>query len=229
MSNRGSTGQPGQRRQAPRTGQSPRAGQARRPSHTPRPDPRTFRRRRIVALLIVVILLGGIIAGAWALKNRFFPSAASEPEPAPSQSTGPSEEDLANPTDCAVESLALSVDLAADSLPAGQPANIPITVENTGEIPCLVDVGKDALTLTISSGDDTVWSTRHCSGGLPEERQLLLDVDAKDTTVLAWDGDRSKKGCSEDQEQAKPGTYRVKVSLESGSAELDEEQVFGLH
>lgn len=163
------------------------------------------------------------------MKNRFFPSAASQPDPSPSQSTGPSEEDLANPTDCAVESLALSVDLAADSLPAGQPANIPITVENTGEIPCLVDVGKDALTLTISSGDDTVWSTRHCSGGLPEERQLLLDVDAKDTTVLAWDGDRSKKDCPEDQEPAKPGTYRVKVSLESGSAELDEEQVFGLH
>src|SRR5699024_11801264 len=139
---RGSTGQPGQRRQPP--------------AQAPRPDPRTFRRRRIVALLIVVILLGGVIAGAWALKNRFFPSAASEPDPSPSQSSGPSEEALANPTDCAVESLALSVDLAADSLPAGQPANIPITVETTGESPCLVDAGRDALTLAVSSGDDPV-------------------------------------------------------------------------
>lgn len=217
MSNRGSTGQ-GQR-----------APQARRPAQPSRPDPSTFRRRRIVALLIALILLGAIVAGAWALKNRFFPSAASTPDPSPSESTGPSEEDLANPTDCAAESLALSIDLAADSLPAGQPANIPVTIENTGEVPCIVDVGKDALTLTINSGDDDVWSSRHCSGGLPEERRLLLDLDSKDTTVVAWGGDRSKKGCPDDQEKAKSGTYRVKVSLESGSAEIAEEQVFGLH
>lgn len=203
-----------------------------RPRQTPppaRPDARIFRRRRAVALLILLLLLAGIIAGAVALKNRFLPPESKPTEPAVEQPTGPSEEELANPTDCAAGGLELQVKLAADSLPAGQPADIPVTVRNTGEVPCLVDMGSGALAVEITSGDDAVWSSRHCGAGLPEERRLLLDAGSSETAVLTWQGTRSTEGCSGEQPKTKPGTYRLHVALNSEGGSQEQEQVFGLH
>lgn len=183
----------------------------------------------MVALLILLLLVVGLIAGGWALKNRFFPAAPEEDEPTEAQSSGPTEEELANPELCATEALELHVELAADSLPAGQTSNIPVTIRNTGEVPCLQEVGKGAIEVNITSGDDPVWSSRHCSSDLPSERQLLLDADASDTTVLAWDGARSADGCSSDQPKVKPGTYRLHVAVTTETGTLEQEQVFGVH
>lgn len=205
---------------------APRPRQAPAP---PRPDARTFRRRRAVALLILLLLLAGFIAGGWALKNRFFPADRAPAELATEEPTGPTEEQLANPTDCSAEELELQVDLGADSLPAGEPTNIPLTVRNAGEVPCLIDMGSKSLVVEITSGDDPVWSSRHCGAGLPEERRLLLDVEASDTAVLAWQGGRSTEGCSGEQPKVKPGTYRLHVAVTTESGSLEQEQVFGLH
>lgn len=164
----------------------------------------------------------------WALKNRFFPSDQPAPEPSAEEPAGPTEEDLANPTDCAAGALEVSIDLAADSLPAGQSANLPVTIRNNGEVPCVFDASQASIAVVITSGDDAVWSSNHCGGGLPQERRLLLDVGASDTTLVAWDGNRSEAGCPGEQARAEPGTYRVKATVTSGSTEVVEEQVFGL-
>lgn len=194
-----------------------------------RPDPRTFRRRRLVVLVILVLLLGGISVGVWALKNRFFPAAPATPEPAAVEPSGPTEEDLANPTDCDAGALMVSIDLAADSLPAAQPTNLPVTIRNTGEVPCLIDASAEAITLSLTSGDDTVWSSDHCGAGLPPGRRLLLDIDAQDTSVVSWPGTRSEPGCPGDQPGAEPGTYRANVRVSVGEATVEEVRVFGLN
>lgn len=192
-----------------------------------RPDARTFRRRRIAVLLILLILIAAVVAGVWALTDRLLP-AAPDTAPTSAAPSGPSEDELANPTECEPGALAVSIDPAADSLPAGQAANLPITIRNDGELPCLVEVGRSALTVTISSGDDLVWSSAHC-GQLPEERRILLDTGASDTTVVAWSGTRSAPQCPGEQPKAKAGTYRAAASVVVGNETVEEEQVFGLH
>lgn len=180
-------------------------------------------------MVLLLLVLGAIVAGVWALKNHFFPPVELDPEPTATAPVGPTEEDLANPTECATEVLEVAVALAADSLPAGQAANIPVTVRNTGEVPCLLDVGRESVTVTITSGDDQVWVSTHCGAGLPSERRILLDVDAADTTVVAWSGTRSAPGCPGDQPATTSGTYRLYAEVLAGGGSAGIEQVFGMH
>lgn len=160
------------------------------------------------------------------MKNLLFPGAPEVEEE--SEDAGPTEEALANPVECAPGVLDLTAEVAGDTLPAGQAANIPVKVHNTGEVPCLMVMDKTSLQATITSGGDTVWSSKDCGAGLPEERRILLDVDASDTTVITWPGTRSDSGCGDDQPAAKPGTYRIAVEVNSGGETLTEERVFGL-
>lgn len=194
-----------------------------------RPDAKTFRRRRIVVLIILVLLAGGITYGVLAVKNWLFPAEPEVVEEQEAEPDGPTAEELANPKDCRPDALELDVRLSADSLPAGETANIPMTIKNTGEVPCLFDASSSTLSVRITSGDDPVWSSAHCGGGLPEERILLLDSGALDTSVVVWPGTRSEKGCPSDQPATSPGTYRLHavVMLEGGT--LESEQVFGQH
>ncbi len=178
---------------------------------------------------MLLLLVGAAIAGGVALKNFFFPSDPPPAEPAQEESAGPTEEDLANPTACDAAALELEVSLAADSLPVGQPANIPVTVRNTGEVPCLLEVGQKTITVSVTSGEDSVWSSGHCGGGLSGERRLLLDIDASDTSVVTWPGTRSVPGCAEGQPPAAAGTYRLQVALATENGTVDYEQVFGLN
>lgn len=180
-----------------------------------------------MVLLVLALLIAGIVAGGIAIKNALFP--ASEPEVEVEEDAGPTAEDLSNPVDCAPGALDVGLGLAADSLPAGQPANISVDVKNIGEVPCLVDMSKSTVHVTITSGDDGVWASDHCGAGLPEDRRLLLDIDASDTTVVSWPGTRSEKGCAGDQDATKPGTYRISLTVDSGAEQITDEQVFGLH
>lgn len=182
-----------------------------------------------MVLLILVLLVGGIIAGGVAVKNWLFPAEPEVVEEQEEEPAGPTAEELANPKDCRLDALELDVTLSADSLPAGETANIPMRIKNTGEVPCLFDASSSTLSVRITSGDDPVWSSKHCGAGLPDERILLLDVGARDTSVVVWPGTRSEKGCPSDQPATTPGTYRLHavVTLEGGT--LEAEQVFGQH
>lgn len=195
----------------------------------PQPDAKTFRRRRIAALLVLLLLLGGITWGVISVKNWLFPGEPAAVETEEEEPGGPTAEELANPKDCRADSLELDARPAADSLPAGEPANLPMTIKNVGDVPCLFDASGSTLSLHISSGDDDVWSSDHCGGGLSPERVLLLDVGARDTSVVAWPGVRSAPGCPPDQPAAQPGTYRLHAVVTLPDGTLEEEQVFGLH
>ncbi len=194
----------------------------------PRLSPEVYRRRRLVVLTLLLLLVGGLVAGGWWLKNYFFPATESAPV-VNEEPTGPTVEQLANPKECTREALELVPSFAADSISAGQAANISLLVRNTGEVPCLVDMSASTVHAVVTSGDDQIWASDHCGAGLPENRRLLLDVDASDTTVISWSGTRSEAGCPAGQPATKPGTYRLSVKVEVGSQTINEEIVFGMH
>jgi hypothetical protein len=93
---------------------------------------------------------------------------------------------------------------------AGQKPAFKITVVNTAEQTCTVDVGREAMELRIHSGDDRIFSTADCAEGeTREERQLSRGVPHEYT--ITWDRVRSFTDCREGLPEAKPGTYRANL------------------
>ena len=175
-----------------------------------------YRRRRAVLGTIAVLVLAAVIFGVAQavsfVKDRF---GSDDPEAMPTttaESSGPSEEELANPQTCSSSALELKVDPASTTVAAGSSLEVPITVTNEGKVQCLVDVGNSSMQMTVTSGDDTVWSTDQCPAN-PEEHQVLLAPGATEKDAITWSGTRSDEGCPKDAPAAEPGTYQVEVSV----------------
>lgn len=181
-----------------------------------------------LALLLVAALGVGGYVGVRALIGVVGDLTASEgptttTEPSPGATpTEVTTEQLANPVACEPDAVRLTAGLPDGGLRAGQETRVPVTVTNTGEMPCLVDVGPAGLRLELESGDDLVWSSEHCAD--PESsRPLLLDVGAEEGATVTWPGTRSAQGCPSDQGPAEPGTYALTAVLDLGADVTDTE------
>lgn len=201
---------------APRRGTGASKPPGRRPAS---PSAAIYRRRRLVVLTLLLLAALGVVFGVRALAGAFLTtevaprtlSAADVPRVVAEPTGPPTQEQLANPVDCRPGTVEVDIALPAATLPAGASSRMPVTVSNTGQVPCLLDLGTDTLLVAVTSGDDPVWSSRHC--GIGETRRILLDVGATDRVSVTWPGSRSAAGCAEDQPVAKAGSYRVDVQL----------------
>lgn len=216
-SGRAPSQRPASRRTAPR-GASPQ-GSSRSAA--------TFRRRRVIVVVLAVLLLAGLALGVWALVAALTgnddggatatPSAGATPSTtAPAETTEPAEPETTEPaigstppqpTACTAEEATLAVD-APSSARVGAGVTFSLDVATTTDVPCLIDLGSDATTIEIRSGDDVVWSSAQCAY-TPSERRLLLGEGATDTQAVTWAGSRSAPGCTGGQPLAEAGTYRI--------------------
>ncbi|KAE8764346.1 hypothetical protein [Georgenia thermotolerans] len=183
-----------------------------------RPGPRTPRRRpsraviirrRIVALLILLAVIALLVWGVTAVVGLLTggdDAPAAEQVTAAETETGP-----VDPQPC--QSRDLEVDLAPTAAAAGKPVTFDVTLRNTSQAACLADAGRETLVLTVSSGEDRVWSSADCPAE-PAKRALLIDSGDTVKTTLTWDGSRSAQGCPGGQRAAGGGTYRVTASLD---------------
>ncbi|MUL41863.1 hypothetical protein FZ103_11865 [Streptomonospora sp. PA3] len=102
-----------------------------------------------------------------------------------------------------------------------------LTLVNTEEQTCTVDVGPKTLKLVITSGDDRIFSTADCAKGSASDKQRL-QRGVPFTTTVTWDRSRSWKDCPDRDVKAKrPGTYVVR--LHSDYDHGVEPQVFRLN
>ncbi|GAA1653797.1 hypothetical protein [Georgenia ruanii] len=191
------------KRPAPAGGARPGARSPRR-----RPSRAVIIRRRIVALVILLAVIALLVWGVTAVVGLLRggdDAPAAEELAAAETTTGP-----VDPQAC--QSRELEVDLAPSATAAGRPVSFDVTLRNTSQAACLVDAGRAALVLTVSSGEDRVWSSADCPAE-PAERELLLDAGDTATTTLTWDRTRSAQGCPGGQRAAGGGTYQVMASL----------------
>ncbi|WP_062298923.1 hypothetical protein [Demequina maris] len=181
-------------------------------------------RRRIVLLvaLAVIVALGWLIVSALS-SDGAEPTASSTPttSTAPTSSTSPSpsvsqSESAASDDVTACVDGAISVSVAPNpaSVPADKQPRFDVTIEQDGDVPCVIDAtGKDTK-LVITSGDDRIWSSNDC----PAEEALigkswLLDAgDTKDVQV-AWPRIRSAEGCAAVDQAPGAGTYWATVTV----------------
>lgn len=93
---------------------------------------------------------------------------------------------------------------------AGSNPGFKITVVNTGEQTCTVDVGGESMEVRIHSGDDRIFSTADClKGESAQKRQISRGVPHEYT--VNWERERSFKDCGDSASTAKPGWYRANL------------------
>src|SRR5690606_40427304 len=120
---------------------------------------------------------------------------------------------------CAAKTLKLTLVAAKTSYPSAAEPSFAVTVENTGEAGCTVDVGEASRELLVTSGKDRIWSSLDCDAGEDASRNLLLGAGKSDTHEASWDRIRSDDKCSEGLPTPRPGTYKAQVKLNGAESE----------
>lgn len=115
-------------------------------------------------------------------------------------------------TACRPSSLAVDATSEDRTYRAGDPARLVLTVRNTSRSACTADLGAGAVDVRVISGEDRIWSSRHCGPGSGRD-EVRLDAGEQWAFAVRWEGSRSAKGCPKEQPKARPGTYRVVASV----------------
>ena len=96
-------------------------------------------------------------------------------------------------------------------------ADIPITINlrTVTTEACTWQASPQTMTVTITSGDDYIWSSRECPASIPVQDVVIRQ--AVDTpVVVTWSAKRSDEECSQWTEWAMPGYYHVEAAALGG-------------
>lgn len=204
---------------------------------------RVYWTRRLVVLgiplLLVVVLarvLGGSSDGKDASAGRATQAASvAETAPAPTagptsevttgkkgkggkkrdQETVPPEPVLAEPSGPCVDSDIVATP-AITSAAGGADVPITLNLRTVTAEACTWQASPQTLTVTITSGNDFIWSTRECPSAIAVQDVVIRQ--AVDTpVVVTWaDGKRSDETCSGRTDWARPGFYHVEAAALGG-------------
>lgn len=216
-----------------------------RPSGSPRTQPNLWPRRIITSaalLAIIALLVWGVVSIIRLMLGSRTPHVSQESAP---QSVGVSVQSgdstiTLHPgqkatRDGIVSDLGVSVprcssrDLQVNaqvtSTGEGEGEKVGVSLMNTSEVACFTYAG--SLSLTVLSGDQTIYDSAQCSDRDETATPLLLSPKDTWTGELLWDGTVYTQGCAlpaGGSEVSGAGTYRAVVSLEG--MRVTGEQVF---
>lgn len=189
-----------------------------------------YRRRRLVVLLVlllVVAIIAGLVLALW----QPWRGADAAPVPTTSTTASPIATPVETPTDAAPEPVPSATDPAIaactgsditvladtdkDSYAAGELPQLSITLSNTSQNPCLINVGTATQEFEIVSGSDTWWRSTDCQSESSDQVvQLAGGQTVSSVTPLVWDRTRSSVDtCTSARPQAGAGTYQLRVSI----------------
>ena len=89
---------------------------------------------------------------------------------------------------------------------------------------CKASIDSGALTVTVMSGNDLIWTTTHCGQAI-QRTTLVVAKGKQATTTVPWNGRRSGPGCLPGQPAAKPGTYVVKAVFDDRASTVQAFQI----
>lgn len=227
--------QPPIQRAGERGGQGRRQRPAQRPAQRPEqrpeqrqhargPQRRTVRRgpspiQLIFRWILVLGILAAIIFGLY--KAGSFALQWYKDYKARSSSTTQEQVVLHDPVACSTTDLKAS--LREMNSTAGQPVKFHLEITNTGEVPCLLEVGERELGVKVTSGDVQVSNTLGCIPKSAEKKRLLLTNGDTAKVDVNWDGKVQNSNCDGRGPESKPGTYRGQIVTPDGA--LGEEEI----
>jgi hypothetical protein len=127
----------------------------------------------------------------------------------------PTEPPLAEPVG-ACENADIVATPAITEAPGGSDVPITLNLRTRVTAACTWTVSPDTLTVTITSGNDFIWSTQECPTAIvPQDVVVRQAVDAP--VVVTWkDAKRSDDECSGLTDWARPGFYHVEAAALAG-------------
>jgi hypothetical protein len=190
-------------------------------------DASTFRRRRLIALGV----LAALIAGVWGIPQLLANTGqevlpvAEETQSAEPQSTEINECAPGVVSVVAMIGRVLSTDdsgkqevEALNSFARGTQPHIWYEITNNGIVDCTFNVGDRVTFFTITSGEQTYWSSRDCDRSA--DKDLYITLKANEPMVAdadIWERTySSENGCNLASNSEVPGggaTYKIKVEV----------------
>jgi hypothetical protein len=112
---------------------------------------------------------------------------------------------------CTATSARLSVTPDREVYQAGVRPRFRVTVDNTSDTACAIDLGSGFVALMVTSGADRVWNSTDC----PSEASAPVVVPPHQarTETITWSRVRSRPGCVPNQPAAAPGRYAVEADV----------------
>ncbi len=130
------------------------------------------------------------------------------------QETLPPEPVLAEPSGpCTASDITATP--ALTTVPGGADIEIPVILRTTVSEACTWQASPETMTVTITSGDDFIWSTRECPASIPVQDVVVRSAVDTPVTVV-WSARRSDEECSNQTEWAFPGFYHVEAAALGG-------------
>ncbi len=175
-------------------------------------SPSVYWVRRAALLVIALLLLFGLI---WIFRavagGGSAQTAVAEPTVAVSESSVPSPvltPVTTDPIACVDSAILVEATTDSSTYKVGKEPVLSLTIENTGTVACLRDVGPKANELEIKSGGYHVWSSDDCSSD-KKTKTVTLEPGDKVASSIPWNGQRSEPGCPDIGTAAKAGRYEI--------------------
>lgn len=116
--------------------------------------------------------------------------------------------------DCRVDDIRAAP--VIDEVAGGRPIPIRIELSTKTTPACYWKVSPRTVTVSITSGEDPIWSTRQCRSAVPTRDVVLRQAVPTPLTIM-WSSRRSDEHCSDDRTAwALPGDYHVLAAALGG-------------
>ena len=138
--------------------------------------------------------------------------------PSASESARPAEKKTRTPLpqpDGTCEDEDVAVTPSVEDPVAGSDVRIDLELRTIVSEACTWEVSPDSLTLKVTSGDDEIWTSRHCPRAI-EREEVTLRRDHTTTVDVTWNARRSDEECSKLTSWALPGWYHVAAAALAG-------------
>lgn len=213
-----------------------------RPSSTPRVSPKVYRRRRFVVLVLALLLTGVLVWGGIALAGLLGngqntddavtaptgsaqpatavpgPSAEASVSASPSAAAPPSASPSPTEPGCDPGQVEVSASTDAEAYAPEENPILTLTVTNTGDVPCPVNVGTSQMEFLVTSGEDRIFSSVDCQEGAEDLNREIAPGGSEEAN-FTWERNRSAAGCQAVEANPTPGFYNLTVSLGERTSE----------
>lgn len=155
----------------------------------------------LVAVIVIVVLVvwrPGSSSGAE--ENAPKPAATKSAEP--TADSAESKDDTETVADCTDKTVEVKAVTDKTTYASGELPQLSLSITNTSDAPCTLDVGTSQQVFTITSGDDTYWTSTDCQ---VEPTNAVTTIEAGKTLTskpaIEWDRTSSDPGTCDSEER----------------------------
>lgn len=177
--------------------------------------PAVYWRRRIIVLGILVIIIASLVTLFSALFGGGSPTAT------PTDGATSAAVQACNSKD-----ITLTANTDQESYAEGELPKLSMTITNTGDVACSLEVGTDKQKYVIMSGTDMIWDSTVCQNG-SEPYTTTLDPDVPvDVPPVEWG--RARSDDCDSGTEAIGGGASYQLSVYVGDVQSSEPKQFML-